>query len=40
MEDERERLNLLSGLRDYPARLECAMLAWHAMLAALDNPRE
>jgi nitrogen fixation NifU-like protein len=40
MEDERARLNRLSSLRDYPARLKCALLAWHAMLAALENPRE
>jgi nitrogen fixation NifU-like protein len=40
MEEERKRLNLLSSLRDYPARLKCALLAWHAMLAALGNPRE
>ena len=40
MEDERERLNLLSVLRDHPARLSCALLAWHALEAALDNPGE
>jgi NifU-like protein involved in Fe-S cluster formation len=40
LEEERKRLSLLSSLRDYPARLKCAMLAWHAMLVALGNPRE
>lgn len=40
MEVELERLTSLSGLRDYPARVTCAMLAWHAMLAALQSPKE
>jgi nitrogen fixation NifU-like protein len=40
MEIERERLMRLAGLRDYPARRKCALLAWHALLAALDCPQE
>jgi len=31
------KLNVLSGVRDYPARVKCATLAWHAMHAALSN---
>jgi len=39
MEDELERLAMLSGVRDYPVREKCATLAWHTMLAALENPK-
>lgn len=39
MRDELERLTMLSSLREYPARLKCATLAWETMLAALENPR-
>jgi nitrogen fixation NifU-like protein len=39
MEDELERLAMLSGVRDYPVREKCAMLAWQTMLAALENPK-
>lgn len=39
MEIAMERLNMLSGVRDYPVREKCAMLAWQTMLAALDNPQ-
>jgi nitrogen fixation NifU-like protein len=37
MDDELERLTVLSGVRDYPVRVKCATLAWHTMLAALEN---
>jgi len=36
---ELERLSTLSGVRDYPERAKCAMLAWHTLLAALENPK-
>ena len=39
MEHELERLSVLSGVRDYPVREKCATLAWHTMLAALENPK-
>lgn len=39
MEIELERLTMLAGVRDHPVRLKCAMLAWDAMLAALESPR-
>ena len=30
-------LETLSGVKDFPTRVKCATLSWHAMLAALDN---
>jgi nitrogen fixation NifU-like protein len=30
-------LAALTGVRDYPTRVKCATLAWHAMTAALDE---
>ena len=35
-----ERLAALSGVRDYPMRVKCATLAWHAMNAALEGKDE
>jgi len=35
------KLAVFAGVRDYPARIKCASLAWHTMLNALhekDNP--
>ena len=29
------KLEVLSGVRDYPVRIKCATLAWHALRAAL-----
>lgn len=31
------KLEVLSGVRDYPVRIKCATLAWHALRAALEN---
>lgn len=31
------KLKALDGVRDYPSRVKCATLAWHAMNSALDN---
>jgi nitrogen fixation NifU-like protein len=36
MEDE-ERLDPLTGVKTYPARVKCATLAWHAFEAALKS---
>ena len=34
-----DKLAALEGVRDYPSRVKCATLAWHALHAALtDNP--
>lgn len=35
--DALERLQVLSGVREFPVRVKCATLAWHAMTAALDG---
>lgn len=32
-----ERLRPLSGVHEYPSRVKCATLPWHALLAALDG---
>jgi nitrogen fixation protein NifU and related proteins len=32
-----ERLRPLAGVHEYPSRIKCATLAWHALLAALDG---
>lgn len=31
------KLGVLAGVRDYPSRVKCATLAWHAVRAALDE---
>ncbi|MCX6152332.1 MAG: SUF system NifU family Fe-S cluster assembly protein [Ignavibacteriales bacterium] len=31
------KLAVFSGVRDYPARVKCASLAWHTMLTALKE---
>ncbi|MCH8184996.1 MAG: SUF system NifU family Fe-S cluster assembly protein [Chloroflexi bacterium] len=33
-------LEILSGVSEYPARIKCATLSWHAMQAALSDKRE
>jgi len=35
--DELGKLQVLAGVRDYPARVKCATLAWHTLLAALES---
>ena len=32
-----DKLAALEGVRDYPSRVKCATLAWHALHAALTN---
>jgi nitrogen fixation NifU-like protein len=34
------KLAVLAGVRDYPSRIKCATLAWHALQAALHNQTE
>lgn len=36
-DDAIERLRPLAGVHEYPSRVKCATLAWHALLAALDG---
>lgn len=35
-----DRLEALSGVREFPMRVKCATLAWHTFIAALENQRE
>ena len=35
-----ERLKPLSGVHEYPSRVKCATLPWHALIAALDDRQE
>ncbi len=37
LEDDFDRLQVMSGVRHYPMRVKCATLAWHTMKAALDG---
>ena len=34
------RLSALSGVHEFPSRVKCATLAWHALEAALDGVKE
>ena len=34
------KLAVFSGVREYPIRVKCATLAWHALRAALDDDGE
>lgn len=34
------KLEVLAGVREFPARVKCATLPWHTMRAALDNQSE
>jgi len=34
------KLDVLSGVREFPARIKCATLAWHALHAALSGRAE
>jgi len=40
LEEPMERLKPLSGVHEYPSRVKCATLAWHALKAALDGAQE
>jgi nitrogen fixation NifU-like protein len=35
-----EALRPLAGVHEYPSRVKCATLPWHALMAALDGTRE
>ena len=35
-----ERLKPLAGVHEYPSRVKCATLPWHALIAALDGAKE
>jgi nitrogen fixation protein NifU and related proteins len=38
--DDLGKLAVFSGVREFPARVKCATLAWHTLRAALENRRE
>ncbi|HBK07514.1 MAG TPA: SUF system NifU family Fe-S cluster assembly protein [Acetobacteraceae bacterium] len=35
-----ERLKPLAGVHEYPSRVKCATLPWHALIAALNGAKE
>ncbi|MGH9372355.1 MAG: Fe-S cluster assembly sulfur transfer protein SufU [Vicinamibacterales bacterium] len=35
--DDLGKLSALAGVREFPVRVKCASLAWHALNAALEN---
>lgn len=37
LEQPFDKLKALDGVREFPSRVKCATLAWHALHAALDN---
>ena len=39
-DDVAERLEMLSGVRQFPMRVKCATLAWHTMDAAVSGEQE
>jgi nitrogen fixation NifU-like protein len=39
LEEDGDRLEPLTGVKTYPARVKCATLAWHAFEAALQTGR-
>jgi len=38
--DDVEKLQVLSGVREFPTRVKCATLPWHTMVAALRGENE
>ena len=36
-EDEKTKLMSLGGVKNYPKRVKCATLSWHALSSALDD---
>lgn len=36
-QDDLDRLEVLSGVREFPVRVKCATLPWHTLKAALDH---
>jgi len=40
VENDLGKLSVLSGVAEYPARVKCATLCWHTMLAALHDKKE
>lgn len=38
--DELGKLSVFAGVREFPARVKCASLAWHTMVAAIENEKQ
>lgn len=38
--EELGKLAVFAGVREFPARVKCASLAWHTLRAALDNEQK
>jgi len=38
--DKLGKLEILAGVKAFPARVKCATLAWHTLKAAIDNTNE
>lgn len=38
--EDTERLMMLAGVKEFPMRVKCATLAWHAMTSAMDDKPE
>jgi nitrogen fixation NifU-like protein len=38
--DDVGKLEVLAGVRDYPSRIKCATLAWHALQAAVHGTND
>ena len=38
--DKLGKLSVFEGVKKYPARVKCATLAWHTLIAAIDGDRE
>lgn len=36
-EEDRERLDVMGGISEFPMRVKCATLAWHTMKSALEG---
>lgn len=36
-DEDLDKLQVLSGVREYPMRVKCATLSWHTLAAALDG---
>ena len=40
LEEALERLQPLAGVHEYPSRVKCATLPWHALIAAIEGSKE
>ena len=38
-EDQVTTINSLSGVQEFPMRIKCATMAWHALLSAIEKKK-